>query len=494
MAQSIAVNPSSLVTEVGISNTFNLTLNPGTSAGYSHYKIDNWLIIANVGSGTIAGNINGQPSSNYYYNPPLGQTSSLSNTTTINIPITYGSNAPDTDNMEIQVSGFYGSMVNGAFFTGPSFLIKYTKQNGDSGYLVDVKTVCGPTISNPTILACSTDNVQICATGYCDANSFAWSVTGGSIVSGQGSSCITVSPIGNNNVTATCVAKRSSGLPNYTATNTRTITRTARSVNYTTIDTKNWLGIGAGRSLSLEAQNGVSSINWVAPGCTIVGQGTTDATITPTTSITGGTVIDVYANVTFTGGCTANSPINSYTVFNNENPPVPNGYIVSTPDDGNVCTATSFFLDFVGNNTSYFPVIITPRVIFATGVKSKQRNVEVCYRNSFTGINTCQSFGYLAPEPCIDQTTARLNSDATIATGIALFPNPTHGNFTVSFGREVSGNYKIYDSVGELTQKQDFSNKSNLIIDLDSKLKNEYYFVHLNIDGVTTVKTIVLQK
>lgn len=73
MAQSITANTSSPNTEVGIANTFNFTLNPGTSAGKTHYRIDNWLIIANINSGTIAGNINGQSSSNYYYNPPSNE-------------------------------------------------------------------------------------------------------------------------------------------------------------------------------------------------------------------------------------------------------------------------------------------------------------------------------------------------------------------------------------------------------------------------------------
>lgn len=52
MAQSITANTSSPNTEVGIANTFNFTLNPGTSAGKTHYRIDNWLIIANINSGT----------------------------------------------------------------------------------------------------------------------------------------------------------------------------------------------------------------------------------------------------------------------------------------------------------------------------------------------------------------------------------------------------------------------------------------------------------
>jgi hypothetical protein len=203
ISQTVTVTPGSSTTEVGIPNTYTVSLNAGTSSGNTHYRIDNWLIIANIGSGTIAGNINGQSSPNYYLNPPLNQIKSLTVNTTISIPITYGSNAPDSDNVEFQVSGFYGTIVDGTFFPKAPLAGKYIKQNGDSGYPVDIKIVCAPIISNPTILACNTDNVQICASNYCDANSFTWSVTGGSIVYGQGSNCLIVKPSYNDDVSVT---------------------------------------------------------------------------------------------------------------------------------------------------------------------------------------------------------------------------------------------------------------------------------------------------
>lgn len=269
MAQSITAYTSSPNTEVGIANMFNFTLNPGASAGNTHYRVDNWLVIANIGSGTIAGNINGQSSSNYYYNPPANEIIALSDTKGMSISVTYGSNAPDTDNMEVQVSGFYGIMDNGVFVAKNALNGKYKKSDGTSGYTVDVKTVCGPAISSPTILACSTANVQICASNYCDANSFAWSITGGTIISGQGSSCITVHPTSNDDVAATCIAKRSSGLSSYTATNTKTVTRTARTFSLVTNPVQDYICKDSGLVFQYADQSGLSSVTWNAPNCTV---------------------------------------------------------------------------------------------------------------------------------------------------------------------------------------------------------------------------------
>lgn len=307
-SQTIAVNPSSLVTEVGIPTNYNLTLSPGTSAGYTHYRIDHWLITANIGSGTIAGNINGQNTYSCFYTPPL-VARSLSNNTTITIPITYGSNAPDSDNIEFQVSGFYGTVDSqGNFFTGPSFYAKYTKQNGDSGYAVDVKIVCSPTVSSPTILDCCTDNVQFCATGYCDANAFAWTISGATIVSGQGTSCVSVTPNSIGNVTATCIVKRSTGLPNYTATNSRSISRTARTIAITSSNSA-YICAGVSKVFQIENQCGMTGVNWSATNSTVsaetVVNGIRQVTVTPNANLTTGSQITVNATAGYSGGCTA---------------------------------------------------------------------------------------------------------------------------------------------------------------------------------------------
>jgi hypothetical protein len=73
---------------------------------------------------------------------------------------------------------------------------------------------------------------------------------------------------------------------------------------------------------------------------------------------------------------------------------------------------------------------------------------------------------------------------------------PLLANSLLSLGKEVSGNYEIYDSVGFLVQKQNFKKQSILEIELVSKLNNGYYYVHLNTDdtNLNTKQTLVLQR
>ncbi|WP_185963935.1 T9SS type A sorting domain-containing protein [Flavobacterium restrictum] len=192
----------------------------------------------------------------------------------------------------------------------------------------------------------------------------------------------------------------------------------------------------------------------------------------------------------FTGGCSINSPVNSYTVFSNANPPVPNGYIVSTPDDGNICTATSFTLDFVGQNVSYWHVNISPRIIFATGVKPKQKIVQVCYSNPFTGIKTCQSYGYLAPAPCLN---SRLSSN-DITAKITITPNPTNGYINVILPETLSGNYQIYDQNSILVEENKFDNRYELQIELANKIKSGIYILKVITENITFTEKIILDK
>ncbi|TRX36361.1 hypothetical protein [Flavobacterium restrictum] len=288
---------SPLDVEVGIAKVFTFKFTPTPPILVlprvtSTYSLNYWTITAPVNGNAISGNINGQTNNTYLYNVSANTNVSASSPSTITATITFGDQAAQFSSITaIPTGNFKDDLGNYAGLIGAL-----------GSYTVRVHKIKAPIISPETILDCSNDNVQICAADYDDADSFTWSITGGTIVSGQGSSCITVNPNTNGNVTATCLVKRVSGLSNYTATTTKVITRSARIVNYSVIDSKNWLGIGAGRNLSIIGQNGTTSINWIAPGCTIVGQGTTNATITPTSSIIAGTVVDVYANVTFYGG------------------------------------------------------------------------------------------------------------------------------------------------------------------------------------------------
>jgi hypothetical protein len=480
--QNISVIAPSSV-EVGLNNSFVFSFQPvKRPPNATSYKVTSWFISAPYANM----NNSGQPS--YSDNSQVFTSKDITATSSLNFPIRWEDNSNfTTDLIRITVNVSYTITVNGV--PSPGTINEYYPLD----YTVNINRITTPTISYPVIKACSTDNVSICASNYGTADSFAWSVTNASIVSGQGSSCIVVKPAVDGVVTSTCIARRSVGLPSYNRSNTNYINRTSRTVAYAVADTKNWLGIGAGRSLSIAPQNEITSINWVAPGCTIAGQGTVNATITPTTAVAAGTVIGVYATVAFAGGCTANSPTNSYTVFNNTTPPIPVGNISVTPDGGNVCTTQSFTLDFVGSNTSYWPVTMSSRVIFAATVKKPiQKIIQVCYSNPFTGINTCKSYGVWPPVPCVT-ANARMVSSIVATPKITIESNPTSGNVKVTLPATLSGNYQIYDN-NTVVQEAKFNNVTELQIELVNKLKSGIYILKVFSENNIFTDKIILNR
>ncbi|GEM54207.1 hypothetical protein B0A58_09795 [Flavobacterium branchiophilum NBRC 15030 = ATCC 35035] len=508
-SQTVSVNQTTPNAEVGIPTNFNLTLNPGNSPGNTHYRINYWLVIANIGNGTIQGNINGQNTYTYYHTP-TSQVLALSNNTSVDIPITYGSNAPDTDNVEFQVSGSYGTVdAMGNFHAGPTLYGKYKKTNGDSGYAVDVKILCTPSISSPNILACCPNNVQICASGFCDANTFNWSITGGNIVSGFGSSCITVAPsAGNGAVSAGCTVSRSSGLSTYTRFNSSSISRTPRTASFTALypeypyNTQPYNYIckgGSGRQMSMATQCGISSINWVAPNCTIIGQNTLTPTIIPTNVIPTTSTINIYATVNFVGGCSVNTPAIPFKILDATNAPVPNGYFEAVPNNGDICTADVFQLNFISTD-GFSNGVTTISRDFIRGPgdsihyqPSKPTPITVCNKNLCTGLSTCTVFKVYPPAPCdyyINKSIAPTSNEKII-----IAPNPTTGNLKVELPEVLTGTYQIFDQINnKLILEDKFDNRLELQIQIDTKLNNGIYILKINTEKYIFTQKIILSK
>jgi hypothetical protein len=523
IAQSIVVNAKGTA-EVGITENFSLTFKPSYSSGSNCYKINNWLIIANIGSGTIAGSLCNQSSPNFYYNPPLDEVNTDSKT--ISIPIKWGDNASDTDNVEIQVSGFYGHMINGVFISDTSFNVPYKKQNGDTGYTVDIKKVCAPNINNPTILACSTDNVQISASGYCDADKFTWTASGGTIVSGQGTSAIMVAPIGNENVTTTCTASRSSGLSYYTASRTQTISRTSRNVSFTTNIAQNYMCKGSGLIYQIDNQNVISNVIWNAPNCTVspetIVNGKRQVTISPNSSTATGSTIDISAIVNFTGDCSATTPSKTFNIYDNTTPPVPVGtvdimpYFYESNPNADYCEIpykgrvvfrqnhySAIYDDggdggvidpkYVFNGITTISLTYVPIKTFQPNETYYQRYVDitVCNVNPCTGIKTCKIFKTPIPD-CV-QSNAFRNKSVTVTT-IKTYPNPTKGNFTVNLMEKLSGEFHISDQFGLLVQEGVFKDTVELNIQMLDKLKSGIYIINIITDKKAFSEKIILNK
>lgn len=481
--------------EVGVANTYTLKFTPTSpSTSTTTYTLNFWSIVAPISGNTIQGNINNQSSPNYFYNQTSTTTVSVSNTSTISIPITFGDQAFTNSQISVYCSGFYrdgNSAITGNISTSTKL------------FDVRVYKINTPTISNPTILNCCTNNVQFCATDFGDANQFTWSISGGTIASGQGTSCVTITPNANGNITANCVVRRSAGLPNYTATNTRSINRTARTASFTgvysTTPPYNYICKGSGgRQMSMASQCGFSSVNWVAPNCTITGQGTLTPTITPLSTIPTGSSINIYAVVSFVGGCTATTPNVSFQILDSTTAPIPAGNFTVTPNTGNICTAEIFELTF--NSTNGFNNGVTtfsPQFLWGPGDDLHYRanrptKVTVCNKNLCTGLSTCKTFTVYPPAPC--STSNRLAS-TNLNTKLVIAPNPTNGNIIVTLPESLSGNYQVYDQTNTtLVQEARFDNQSELQIDLSQRLKAGIYILKVISENNTFTEKIILNK
>lgn len=135
---------------------------------------------------------------------------------------------------------------------------------------------------------------------------------------------------GSGSVVANCIVSRSSGLSTYRRSSSRTISRAARSAAYTvsappviTYTGVDYLCKGSGRVFNIAPQCGLQSVTWSAANCTITGQGTINATITPNSTVANGSTIDISAVVSYIGGCSALTQVTPFTVFDGGNTTIP---------------------------------------------------------------------------------------------------------------------------------------------------------------------------
>ncbi len=367
---------------------------------------------------------------------------------------------------------------------------------------ININRIFTPTISSPTILSCCTSPVTFSASNYGTANVFNWTVSGGTYT-GSGSS-ISVTPFaGSGAVSASCVVKRSSGLSSYTRSNSVTVSRTARTASFTgvysTTPPYNYICKGSGgRQMSMATQCGYTSVNWVAPNCTITGQGTLTPTITPLSTIPTGSSINIYAVVSFVGGCTATTPNVSFQILDSTTAPLPAGNFTVTPNTGNICTAEIFELTF--NSTNGFnngTTTYSPQFLWGPGDEhhyrvNKPTKVTVCNKNLCTGLSTCKTFTVYPSAPCAN---ANRLASPILTTKLIIAPNPTNGNIIVTLPETLSGNYQVFDQTNTtLVQEAKFDNQSELQIDLSQRLKAGIYVLKVITENNTFTEKIILNK
>lgn len=470
------------VIEVGISQNFSFSYTPSSNATYDSYRVTQWQVSATYHlEGEIPGHINHQDVSVY---------NDFNTTGDLIIPIQWGSDVP-VDQAEIlaHASGEFldeNGYVIGYFNTG--FLSNFKKE-------VQVKRICPPSIAYGEVKDCEENTFEITAEAYCSADLFEWSLSDGTVQSGNGTSQIIVKPPLTGNFTATVVAKRTSGNSAYTKSTTTTVVRTAQEAEMEIIhnqtSTPTYICKGIGQEFAIENQDNIASVDWSAPNSTIssetVSNGKRSVIITPNSSFSNGSSLSVNATVYYVGGCTALVPGKTLTVYEAEIPPTPQGYVYMEPlpEGTSVCEAQGFEVIFVASNpynngsTSWSPTVLPPHAA------NNPYPISVCYTNPCSGQQTCTTFYTSPPASC--------DGPKSMST-MTLTPNPTRGTMTVEFDQKITGIFNILDSNGVTVKRGEIRESDTLDITLSPRFKSGYYFIEIQTAENKITKQIILER
>jgi Secretion system C-terminal sorting domain len=526
IAQNIAINGSSTA-EIGITNNYSATFTPAPTDGANVYNIHSVVIIADCAGSIISGGIQGgsnnlQYTFNYSSFAPADFVST-SQTKTVNFSIKWGDNAPNSDRVKVFFYGNYGKIeTNGSFNFGNIINNSYKDSKGDFGYKVEIKKVKAPTIINTIFASCSTANVKVCATDYDTANQFIWSISGGTITSGQGSSCINVTPTLTGNLTATCIVSRSSGLPAYTATSTRTIIRdpftSAAKIlgNATFCLTNNYTLSGllpnetVSWSLSNPTFGSFSTTNSTSTTLNCRKQG--DVVLTAKVSNICGDFVLINKNLTVgVNGQIAELTTPSgypysypyYNVPENCSAPL---YVFKTSSENTNLNNSTKKMQFTCNGIT---IIKQPVANYYFFLYASDFNIQENQTFSVTARvgNSCgfatSSTSFLLYRPtacqcsigCNNNQLPRMANTKVENSNLKLFPNPTNGNITVSLLNALSGNYQIFDQNGSLIQENTFEKTDEFNLDLSNKLSSGIYFLKIiTVDNTFAEKIILNNK
>ncbi|MEO8516853.1 MAG: T9SS type A sorting domain-containing protein [Flavobacterium sp.] len=482
-SQTIVTGPSSV--EVGINYTYDFAFKPTTTSSFTIPTGTSYYLVK--ASYISAGNSNMNNSGNFAYDDTSQQFvhQAINSTAIRNFPIKWEDNTNQTISI-INISQhieFYDS--NGGYLSAHIFADSFT---------VTVNRILSPSINTPVILDCCSNPVSFTASNYGAANSFSWTVTGGTYTGNGATISVTPNPAGS--VSVSCTVSRSSGLPSYTRTGGVTVSRTARSASLINPATGTIYGFpayicdGSSQNLSVLQQCGFASVVWTAPNCAITGQNTSNATITPSSSIAPGSIISVYATITFTGGCVITTPAKSFTIYEAATPQIPSGTLSFTSQSGNVCAPGYWIAHFTPSASSPFvngQIIIDPPTIIP-GKGTGPYSFDVCYMNLCNGQQTCKTISRNTPVPCtskmIDQEELKLS----------ISPNPTSGNLKITLPEALSGTYIILSQNGSVIMENEFKNSSELYIQLSGKIKSGIYILKVISETNSFTEKIILNR
>jgi len=480
--------------EVGIPTDFTLKFIPPNSlpSGVASYRITQWHMsnpdspsnTSIVGFTGISSNIN----SIAYYD----YGSSLPNQKTYSFQ--WGDNGKD--------NGTIDATVYIEYLNSQGNVVDYKTFSPIAPKQVRILSIKTPSfLGVNSVVNCSqTTFTQSVSAG--SANSFAWSITGGSgdgsIVSGNGTATASIKPPLTGDFQISVLAKRTTAHPSYSRTGGKTFSRTARTTDYTVqpilvsgiSTTPNYVCKGENRTLEILDDGYISSVVWNSPNSTVSQVQTVSGkriyALSVNSSVSISSQIQATATVTYQGGCVATTSTRNFIVYSAEAPPTPNGYIYLVPSSGNVCNPEGFEVRFSSSYTNG-KVTITPAFI-PPHAPNRAYSFKVCYTNPCSGQQACKDFIAYPPAPCIkDFRTTESKSNFTIS------PNPNQGEFVISFTEPQTGQYIIYDLNGVIVDEREFKETEKLPVFIRKSVKKGNYIVRTITENFYDYQTLIIE-
>jgi hypothetical protein len=306
---------------------------------------------------------------------------------------------------------------------------------------------------------------------------YQWQVNGSNV--GTNSSTYTTTGLTNGQVVTCIMTSNMAGATNNPATsNSVTMVVTAPvtpAVSIASNDANNTICSGQSITFTATPTNGGSTptYQWQVNGSNV---GTNSATYT-TTGLTTGAVVT--CTMTSSNTCVTTSTANSSSITVTVNP------TPSTPtitQNGVVLTSSS-----ATGNQWYLNGVLIPGATSQTYTATTNGNYTVVVTS-----NGCASSASAV------STVSTVTVDENDPYLTVIYPNPTNGNFTVSFNANSSEKYtlRIYNDIGQIVVSEVINNHNGAYskaIELGDKASGVYTLTLTN-GKVETTKKIVIQK
>ncbi len=379
-----------------------------------------------------------------------------------------------------------------------------------------------------SVQACCQNEIEIIAKDYKDADIFEWEIVSGGVISHEdGDRVIVVPDIGYEDIELWCRVSRASGREDYYRENNVIIKKhTPKTPKY---DGDGVFCKGDTFDLCVSQMCGMIGVQWEVPTSIIVisGQGTKCLKVTPRLDVPDGTTGTINYKAVMSNQCSSIGNSSTFTIYSSGVPPVPEGYLVVTPQgpiDGlDPCDPESwpgFDIDFVATNpyvngyTTITPSFFVPVLHHMND--NATINVTVCYVNYCSGAKSCTTFVYELPYPCEDDWDKIVINNQGIQTenhtdiaketkaisqisaignkeneGIQIFPNPFNNTLILCFPQIGQGKIELFTMEGRKVYSKRIENKNTIRINNISELKSGIYIIKLNSANYTTIRKII---